>query len=74
MPSLPFQSVDLGRDASPPPRDFGISTCRRENSGVSFKPFAPLDTPGRWQNELACVVLHIFSNPLFSFNEAVLDK
>lgn len=26
------------------PWDFGICTCRREASGVSSKPFAPLDT------------------------------
>lgn len=27
--------------------DSGISTFRRENSGVPFKPFAPLDTTGQ---------------------------
>lgn len=64
----------LTLELPPPPHTLAFPPAgeRIQECHLSLLPLWIL--PGRWQNELACEVLRSFSNPLFSFNEAVLDR
>lgn len=77
LTDVSFYPIDLAREVFLAPWESDSSTCRREKSGVSFKPLAPLDTRRqmvKWA--CLCVVLHSFVSFLLFLNEvlAALDK